>query len=325
MAEKQCDSSSDLESSDVLEGTPVKEDNNKTLIVGLLASKQTHSHTSLSHSTPQYIGNESKSHAIEKEYHSQKKGKKLGTLRSSRSLQAHVSSDEESVEFTADGRRHRRCAIESTDSETSQSKGGSLLDTPEGPLYSVKPTLKVGKHRQRRNVMLVSDSDGTVTEEAEGLVVSDSPELLKPVSAKGSDKKNKCTIHSSDSDTSDIPEKTVTAGKYRGRKFLESSDSETSSFNEDSASASDLSSPVTTPDKNAAVGTVLKEAESSYVDGRPVLETSFSGKVTIEHKGFKSAVQNVVDISDTSVKTVEDGDNDSCVQTKEVSSISLLY
>jgi len=325
MAEKQCDSSSDLESSDVLEGTPVKEDNNKTLIIGLLASKQTHSHTSLSHSTPRYIGNESKSHAIEKEYHSQKKGKKLGTLRSSRSLQAHVSSDEESDEFTADGRRHRRCAIESTDSETSQSRGDSLLDTPERPLYSVKPTLKVDKHRQRRNVMLVSDSDGTVTEEAEGLVVSDSPELLKPVSAKGSDKKNKRTMHLSDSDTSDIPEKTVTAGKYRGRKFIESSDSETSSFNEDSASASDSSSPVTTPDKNAAVCTVLKEADSSNVDGRPVLETSFSGKVTIEHKGFKSAVQNVVDVSDTSVKTVEDGDNDSSVQTKEVSSSSLLY
>jgi hypothetical protein len=324
MAEKRCDSSSDLESSDVLEGTPVKEDNNKTLIMGLLASKQIQSHTSLSHSTPRYIGNESKSHGIEKEYHLQKKGKKLGMLRSSRSLQAHVSSDEESDEFTADGRRHRRCAIESTDSETSQSRGYSLFDTPEGPLCSVKPTLKVGKHRQRRNVMLVSDSDETVTEEAEGLVVSDSPELLKPVPAKGSDKKKKYTIYSSDSDLSDPCEKNMTAEKYRDCKFIESSDSETSSVNEDSPSASDSSPPVIMPDKNAAVGTVLREAESSNADGRPVLETSISGKITVENRGFKSPVHNVVEVSDTSVKTVEDDDNDSSVQAKEVSSSSLL-
>jgi hypothetical protein len=323
MAEKQCDSSSDLESSDVLEGTPVKEDKNKTVIMGLLTSKQTQSHTSLSHSTPGCIGNESKSHAIEKEYHSQKKGKKLGMFRSTRSLQAHVSSDEESDEFIADRRSHRRCAIESTDSETSESRGDSLLDTPGGPLYSVKPTLKVGKHRQRRNVMLVSDSDGTVTEEAEGLVVSDSPELLKPVSAKGSDKKKKCTIYSSDSDASDTPVKSMTARKYRECKFIESSDSETSSFNEDSPSASDSFPSVTTPDKNAAVGTVLREAKSRNADGRLVLETAISGKVTVEHKGFKSPVQNVVELSDTAVKTVED-DNDSSVQTKEVSSSSLL-
>jgi len=326
MAEKQCDSSSDLESSDILEGTPVKEDNNKTLIMGLLASKQTQSLTTLSHSTPRYIGNESKSNAIEKEYHSQKKGKKLGMLRSSRSLQAHASSDEESDDFTADGRRHRRCAIESTDSETSQRRGDSLLDTPEGPLYSLKPTLKVGKHRWRRNVILVSDSDGTVTEEAEGLVVSDSPALPKPVPAKGSDEKKKCTIYSSDSDASDTPEKSMTAGKYRDRKFIESSDSETSSFSEDSPCASDSSSPVITGEvnKNVAVGTALMEAESSNADGRPVLETSISGKVTVEHKGFKLPVQNVVEISDTSVKTVEDDDNDSSVQTKEVSSSPLL-
>jgi len=312
MAENQCDSSSDLESSDlessdVLEGTPVKEDSNKTLLAScLLASKQTHSHTSLSHSTPQYIGNETITHAFEKEYHSQKKGQKLDILRSSRSLQVHVSSDE-SDEFTADERRHKRCVIESTDSDTSQSRGNSLLDTPEGPLYSVKPTLKVGKHRQRRNVML------------------DSPELLRPVPAKGSDKKKNGTRHSSDSDASDTPEKTMAAGKYRVRKVIESSDSETSSFNKDSTSASDSSSPVTTPDKNAAVGTMLKEAESCTVDGRPVLETSISGKVTIKHKEFKSPVQNVLEFSDTSVKIVEDDDNDSSVQIKEVSSSSLLH
>jgi len=323
MAEKQCDSSSDLESSDVLEGTPVKEDNHKTIIMGLFTSRQTHSHTSLCHSTPQYIGSESKSPAFKKEYHSEKKGKKLGILRSSRSLKVHESSDELD-EFTADRRRHRRCVIESSDSETSQRRGNSVLDTSEGSLYSVKPTLKVGKHRQRRNVVLVPDSDGTVTEKAEGLVVSDSPELLRPVPAKGSDKKKKCTIYSSDSDASDSPKKTMTAGKYRDRKFIESSESETSSFNEDSASASDSSSPVTMPDKIAAVGTVLKEADSSNVDGRPVLETSISGKVTIEHKGFKSPVQNVVEVSDTSVKTVKDYDNAFPLQIKEVSSGSLL-
>jgi len=322
MAEKQCDSSSDLESSDILEGTPVKEDNNKTLITGLFACKQTQPHTSLSHSTPRYVGNDSKSHAIEKEYH-QKKGKKLGMLRSSRSLQAHVSSDEESDEFTADGGRHRRCTIESTDSETYQSRGDSLLDTPEGPLYSVKSTLKVGKHRQRRNVMLVSDSEGTVTDEAEGLVASDSPELLKPVLAKGSDKKKTCIMYSSDFDASDIPAKSMTAGRYRDRKFIESSDCETSSSNEDLPSASNSSSPVTMPDKNAAVGTVLREAECSNANARRVSETSISGKVVVEHKGFNSPVQNVVEVSDTSVKTVED-DDDSSVQTKEVSSSSLL-
>lgn len=315
MAEEQCDSLSDLESSDVLERTPVKEENNKTLFMGLLTSKLTQSHTSLSHSTPQCIGNESKSHAIEKEYHSQKKGKKLGMFGSTRSLQAHVSSDEESDEFVADTRSHRRCAIESTDSETSESRGDTLLDTPGGPLYSVKPTLKVGKHRQRRNIMLVSDSDGTVTEEAKkGLVVSDSPELLKPVSAKGSDKKKKCTIYSSDSDASDIPVKSMTARKYRECKVIESSDSETSSFNEDLPSALASSSSVTTPDKNAAVGTVLWEATSRNADGRLVLETAISGKVTVEH---------VVESSDTAVKTVRD-DSDSSVQTKEVSSSSLL-
>jgi hypothetical protein len=325
MSAKQCDSSSDSESSDVLEGTPVKEDNNKTLIMGLLASKQTQSHTSLSHSTPRYIGNESKPHAIEKEYHSPEKGKKLGVLRSSSSLQAHVSTDEESDEFTAGGRRHRRYAIESTDSETSHSMGDSLLDTKEGPLCSVKPALKVGKHRQRRNVMLVSDSDGNVTEEAESLVVVDSPELLKPVPAKGSDKKKKCTIYSSDSDASDdTPTKSVTAGKYRNCKFIVSSDSETSSFIEDSPSASDSSSHVTTPDKNAAVGTVLREAESSNADGRRVLETSISRKVIVQHRGCKSPVHNVVEVSDTSVKTVEDDDSDSSVQTNKVSTISLL-
>lgn len=324
MAETQCDSSSDLDSSGVLEGTPVKEDCNITLLMGPFASKQTQPHTSISHSTAPYIGNESKSHAIEIGYHSQKKGKKLGMLRSSSSLQAHVSSDEESDEFTADGRWHRKCTTESTDSETSQSRGDSLLDTPEELLHSVKPTLKVGKHRQRRNVMSVSDSEAAVTDEAEGLVVSDSPELLKLVPAKGNDKKKKFTIYSSDSDASDTPEKYMTAGKYRERKFVESSDSETSSFNEESRSGSDSSSPVTTPDKNAAVGTELSEAESSNADGRPVLETSISGKSTVEQKGFKSPIQNVVEVSDAMVKTVEDDDNYSSVQTKEVSSSYLL-
>jgi hypothetical protein len=323
MSEKQCDSSSDLESSDILEGTPVK-DYNKTIIMGLLASKQTQSHSSSSHSTPQYVGNEKEPHAIEKEHHSQKKGKKLGMFKHSRSLQAHVNSDEESDEFTADRRSHRRRAIESTDSETSESRGDSLLDTPGGPLYSVKPTLKVDKHRRRRNVMSVSDSDGTMTEEAEGLVVSDSPELLKSVPAKGSNKKKKSIIYSSDSDASDTPVKNMTARKYRGCKFVESSGSETSSFNEDSPSASDSSSSVTTPDKNAAVGTVLREAKSRNADGRLVLETAISGKVTIEQKGFKLPVQKVLEVSDTSVKTVEDDDNDSSVQTKKVSSSSLL-
>jgi hypothetical protein len=172
--------------------------------------------------------------------------------------------------------------------------------------------------------MLVSDSDETVTEKIEDLVMSDSQELLKPVPAKGGDKKKKYRIYSSDSDASDTPEKSMTAGKYRDRKFIESPDSETSSLNEDSPSISDLSSPVTTPDKNGAVGSVLRKAESSSADRRASLETYFSGKVTFEHKGFKSPVQNVVEVSDTSVKTVEDDDNDSSVQAKEVSSISLL-
>jgi hypothetical protein len=324
MAETQCDSSSDSESSDVLERTPVEIDCNVTLLKGPLASKRTQPHTSLSHSTARYTGNESKSHAIEKEYHSQNKDKKLGILRSSRSLQAHVSSDEDSDEFIANGRWHRRCRIESTDSETSQSREDSVLETSEELLYSVKPTLKVGKHRQRRNVMSVSDSEGAVTDEAEDLVESHSPELLKPVPAKGNDKKKKSTIYSSDSDASDTPEKSMTAGKYRDCKSVESSDSETSSFNEESPSAPDSSSPLTTPDKNAAVGTELSEAESSNADGRPVLETSTSRKFTVEYKGFKSLIQNVVGVRDAMVKTVEDDDNGSSVQTKEVSSSSLL-
>jgi hypothetical protein len=187
MSQKQCDSSSDLESPDVMERTPVKEDNNETVVRGLLASKQTQCDTSLSHSTPRCVRNESKSHPTLKEYHSQK-AKKLG----------------------------------------------------------------------------------------------------------------------------------MTAGKYGNCKFM-SSDSEISSFNEDSPSASDSSSPVTTPDENDAVGAALREAESSSANGRPVLETSISGKVIVEHRAFKSPVHSVVDYSDTLVKTVEDDDNDSSVQTNEVS------
>jgi hypothetical protein len=271
MTEIHCDSSSDLESSDVLEGTPVKEDYNKTLIMGL-ASKKIQPHVaalseceesplrkkdeegSLNHSTPVYIENESKSCATAKECHSQKKGKKLGMLRSSRSLQAHVSSDEESDEFTPDGRlRHRRYAVESPDSETSQSRGGTLLDTPEEPLCSLKLTSKKCKNRQRWNVLL-SDSEGSVTEEAEGLVVSDSPELLKTVPADCSDKKKKCTLDASDSDASDIPEKSATAGKYRDRKLIESSDSETSDA---------LLKTVEDDDNDSTVQ--LKEVSSSFI------------------------------------------------------------
>jgi hypothetical protein len=257
MAETQCDSSSDSESSDVLEGTPVKEDNcNITLLSGLLVSKKPQRHTS-SHSTARYIGNERKSPAIEIEYYSQKKDKKLGKLRSSRSLS-------------------------------------------------------------------VSDSEGAVTDEAEGSVVSDSPELLKTVRAKGNEKKKNFIVYSSDSDSSDTPEKSMTAGKYRDSKCVESSDSETSSLSEKSTSSSDSTSPVTMRDKNAAVGTELSKAESSNADGRPVLLTSTSEKFIVDQNGFKSPIQNVVEVSDAMVKTVEDDDNDSSVQTKEVSSSSLL-
>jgi hypothetical protein len=45
MSQKECDSSSDSESSDVLEGTPVEQDNNETLMMVLFASKQTQSDT----------------------------------------------------------------------------------------------------------------------------------------------------------------------------------------------------------------------------------------------------------------------------------------
>jgi hypothetical protein len=257
MAETQCDSSSDSESSDVLEGTPVKEDNgNITLLSGLLASKKTQRHTSI-HSTARYTGNGSKSRTTEIEYHSQKEDRKLGILRSSRSLSA-------------------------------------------------------------------SDDEGAVTDETEGSVVSDSPELLKAVLTKGNGKKKKFIIYSSDSDASDTPEKSMTAGKYRDSKYVESSDSETSSVSEESTSASDSTSPVTMRDKNAAVGTELSKAESSNADGRPVIQTSTSGKFTVDHKRFKSPIQNVVEVGDAMEKTVEDDDNDSSVKTKEVSSSSLL-
>jgi hypothetical protein len=138
------------------------------------------------------------------------------------------------------------------------------------------------------------------------------------------ERKKICMIYSYDSDASDTPEKSMKAGKYRNCIFEESSDSETSSFNEESPSASDSSSPITMADKNAAVGTELSKAESSNADEGPVLETSTSGKFTVEHKGFKSPIQNVVGVSDAVVKTVKDDKNDSSVQTKEVSSIYVL-
>lgn len=340
MAEIQHDSSCDVESSDVLEGTPEKEDYNRTLIFRTFTSKKNQPHDaelsdpeesllrkkdeegSLYHSTPMFRENESKAHVTEREYHSQEKGKKLGMLRSSRSLQAHMSSDEESDGLTPYGNRHRRNTVESAKSETSQGRGVTQMDTPEEPSYSLKLTSEMRKHRQRRKVIL-SDSEGSVTGETEGLVVSSSPELLKSVSTEGISKKNKCTIDSSDSDASDILEKSVTAGKYRHSKLIESSDSETGSVIEETPPVSDSSSLATTPDKNAAVDPVLREAELNNGNERPVLETRISRNVPVQGKGFKSPIPNVVAVSDALVKPVKNCDNYSTVQPKKVSSSSL--
>jgi hypothetical protein len=195
MSEVQCDSSSESDSSDVLDRTPVKENYNKTIITRPLGTKNMHLHYaalsepeesplkkkdektySLDYSSPRHTENCSKSSATVKESQYNTKSKKVGMLRSSSSPEAHVnseqtkkygkacanmsrdySSSEESDVNRNYTRRDGKDIVESTDSETSE--------TLEESLQSLKLASKVGKLRWRRNIINLSDSEEFVTED----------------------------------------------------------------------------------------------------------------------------------------------------------------
>jgi hypothetical protein len=334
MAETQCDSS-DSENSDVLEGTPVKEDYNKTLIIRPLVSKRlqlqydalsnpeesplnekdVEAH-SLSHSSRRYIENNTKSSVTEKETQSKKKNEKLCMLRSTSSSQTNVSSDKtkkygktcanpsqahssfakKSEKYRNNERGHRRDAVEFTHTEIPQNRKATVMDTSEESFHSLKLASNVHKCKQRRNIKYSSDSEESVTDKAEGLDVSDTPELLKPLSTVDSYRETEYLIYLSDSETENMPEKTATTtdvslGKYREKAYIiESSDSEDGSImklNEDMgrSSISDESSLETTPVKNATVDSVSREeVEPVSEDGSPVLVTSSSVKLPLQDK-----------------------------------------
>jgi hypothetical protein len=353
MAEIQHDSSSDSESSDILEGTPIKEDYNKTILMRSLASKKIHlQHAALSdpekspsrkkdekgcslyHSLPRHIEKGSKSSAPEKE--TPFKDNKFGTL-SSRSPQAHVRSEKEIKKYgkafsnqsqahsgsekeydedRSDKRRHRRYAIEFTDSDSSQSTTGAAIDTSEEALPSPKLESKVGKHRQRRNIILSSDSEVSVAETGEGLAMSDSPKLLKSSSVMGNYRKNKHMIDSSDSETVDKPERSATThdtskSKYREKEcVVMSSDSEESAFNEsiEKLSISDESSLESTPVKNAVDSASIEEVESDNENRSSVLETSNSGTFPVQKKALKLLDQSIIKVNECLVNTVKEYD-----------------
>jgi hypothetical protein len=350
MAEIQHDNSSDSESSDVLEGTPVKEDYNKTILMRSLVSKKINlQHAVLSeperspskkkvekecylyHPSPKHVEKGSKSSVAEKETPFKKKGDKFGML-SSRSPQAHVnheketkkygkafanqsqahsSSEKESDEDRNHERRYRRYAIEFTDSDSSQSTKGAVMVTSEEALPSLKLASKIGKQRQRRNVILSSDSEASVAEKGESLVISESPKLLKSSSLMGSYRKNKYMIDSSDSETVDIRKRSATVhdisrSKYREKKsIVMSSDSEESVYNEniEILSTSDGSSLKSTPDKNVVDSVSIEEVKSDNENRSSVLETFNSGPFPVQDKALKLLDQNIIKVNECLVKT----------------------
>jgi hypothetical protein len=352
MAEIQWDSSSDSEGSEVLEGTPVKENYNKTLIMKPLVTKNLQlqcaalsepeesplkkkgeKSCSLNHSSPRHTKDHSKSSATEKETQSKMKSEKVGMLRSSSSPQSHLSSKEtkkcgkicanmsldyssslSSKESDKDRnciKKYRKYAVESTDSETS--------DTSEESLQSLKLASKAGKRRERRNIILSSDSEESVTHKAEVLATSDSQEV-RASPALLSYREKKGMTESSDSESVDVLEKSTTMHDisrsiYREKEhIIESSDSEERSVDEDigRSSISDEPSLEVPLDENASI----EEVESNSENGNPVLETSNSGKFPVQDKGLKLSIQSTVEVNDCLVKTVEEYDHtsDDCVQ-----------
>lgn len=340
MAEVQHDNSSESESSDVLEGTPVKEDYNKTILMRSFVSKKIHvqhavlsepekspsrqkdeKESSLYHPSCGHVEKGNKSSFTEKETPFKKNDSKFGMLSSRlpqghvsygketkkygkafvNQSQAHSSSEKESDEDRSDKRRYRRYAVEFTDSDSSQSTKGVVMDTSEEASPSPKLVSKMGKQRQKKNVILSSDSEASVTEKGESLAVSNFPELLK----------------SSDSETVDIPERRATVhdiskSKYREKEdIIVSSDSEESVFieNIEKLSVSVGSSLESTPDKNAVDSVSIEEVESDNESRNSVLESSNSGTFPVQDKALKLLGQNNIKAHECSVKTGKECDH----------------
>jgi hypothetical protein len=259
MAEIQHDSSSDSESSEVLEGTPPKENYNKTILIRSLVSKKINlKHAVLSepekssskkkdekecplyHPSSSHVEKGSKTSLTEKET-LLRKGNKFGML-SSRSpqrnksfekqsnkygkaltnqSQAHSSSEKGRDDDKSDERRYRRSAIEVTDSDSSGSTNGDVTDTSEEALPSPKLVSKAGKQKQRWNVIQSSDSEASVEGKGENLTMPDSPKLLKSSSLMGSYRKNTHIVVSSDSETVETPQKISTIYDISRSKYRE--------------------------------------------------------------------------------------------------------
>lgn len=363
MAEIQHDNSSDSESSDVLEGTPIKEGYNKTILMRSLVSKKFHGEhavlsepekspsrqkdekeCSLYHTSPRHVEKGNKSSFTEKETPFKKNDSKFGTL-SSRLPQAHMSHEKETKKYgtafvnqsqahsssdedRSDKRRYRRYAIEFTDSDSSQSIKGAVMDTSEEASPSPKLVSKIGKQRQRMNVILSSDSEASVAEKGESLAVSDSPKLLKSSSLMGSYRKNKYMIESSDSETVDILERNATVhdisrSKYRENECIViSSDSEESVFNEniEKLFISDGPSPESTRDKNAVDSVSIEEVDSDNENRNSVLETSNSGTFPVQDKALKLLDQNIIKAHECLVKTGKGYDRKSSDDIQEQTS-----
>ncbi|PNF38558.1 hypothetical protein B7P43_G04028 [Cryptotermes secundus] len=358
MAEVQHDNSSESESSDVLEGTPVKEDYNKTILMRSFVSKKFHvqhavlsepekspsrqkdeKESSLYHLSCGHVEKGNKSSFTEKESPFKKNDSKFGTLSSRlpqgnvsygketkkygkafvNQSQAHSSSEKESDEDRSDKRRYRRYAVGFTDSDSSQSTKDAVMDTSEETSPSPKLVSKMGKQRQKKNVILSSDSEASVTEKGESLAVSNFPELLKSSSLMGSYRKNKYMIESSDSETVDIPERSATVhdiskSKYREKEdIIVSSDSEESVFieNIEKLSVSVGSSLGSTPDKNAVDSVSIEEVESDNENRNSVLESSNSGTFPVQDKALKLLGQNNIMTHECSAKTGKECDHES--------------
>lgn len=356
MAEIQHDKSSDSESSEVLEGTPPKEDYNKTILMRSLVSKKIHlQHSILSkpeklpsrkkderecslyHPSSTHIEKGSKPSFTEKET-VLKKGNKFGMLNSrspqtnvrfenkskkygkafANQSQAHSSSEKDSHEDRSDEGRYRRCAVEVTDSDSSESMNSAATDTSEEALPSPKLASKAGKKKQRRNVIHSSDSEASVAGKAESLTMSNSPKLLQSSSSMGSYRKSKYIIESSDSETVETSEKSSTVydisrSKYREEKCLVvSSDSEESVIieNIEKLSISAESSLESTLDKNTVDNVSIEEVGSGN-ESSSVLETSNLGKFPVKNKALKLLDQNSVKVNECLLKTVKACDHGS--------------
>jgi hypothetical protein len=314
--------SSDSDSSVVLEGTPPKEDYNKTILTRSFVSKKFHSHhaimseperppsrkkdereSSLYHSSPTHMEKGTKSSVTEKgiplnkskfgklssslpQAHTsyEKQTKKYGKAFANQS-QAHSSSEKESDEDSSYRMRYRRRTIEDTDSDSSESMNGAITDTSEEALPCPKLASKVGKQRHNRNVILSSDSEASVTGNGDSLAMSNSPKLLKPSSVMGSYKKNEYMIESADSDTVDAAEKSSTIHDMSRSKYRE---------------------------KECFV--VLSDSEESVIN-QNIEKLSISAESSLESTSDKNAVNSV---SVEEIQVDSENENSSVLETSNL-------